>query len=1070
MSSRAPSCPFLTALLVALAALPAVAQEKDGGTGPIVPPVGSWTALDALARGGAWPAFEARFGAGWSIHNDPITGSPSILVGPGIDVGTPVQADEAGIALARAWMVQLAGLFGVDDPSAFVLERAVAVENPWNHQIVTINFKQTAGGMDVWHQLRGGLREHLAMVKFQFDGTLGRMVQLGSDAVSGLSLTATAAPFGEEEARSAALQSVLAEGLVPGKTAVRSYVSVRPEGRFIVREAEVVTDEPTPHDWKFMFNAETGLLIERRDDLRHVNVVGNVSAGTLDFPLLPAPGGTFSVKPMRSLRVTVTGGGNAVTDVFGNFDIVHAGTTPVTITGRFSGDWSVVNDMSGNGNLSFSTAATPGTPAAVVLNPADVQFETAEATAYHEATKTRWFIRKRINTFNGLPALPTNVNVNASCNATWNGSAINFYRAASGCNNTAYAEVVNHEYGHGFHFWFHGSTSPGGFSEAIGDHMGLYMTQQRVIGRNFRTNGTVVRDYRTGGPSNNRQLGDPACGGQVHCLGEAWAGTMADLWDNIRLTRGAQPGADIAERITVAQYASNPANETAAMANIFTQDDNNGNLADGTPNCADIRAAATRHSVPVPGALPANCGTGPAPTTLTLSNQPGNGRLSVTTDGYGSYGSSVGGGTSNLMYDDLGGAGSLGTTFQSAVLFASPTLAFSQWLSTSSGFSGPGMPPIAITGNISNWNFMGIQFQLTQVVAPGGDSDGTAIQQTYSLTNNTGAPQELQMVRYADTDLFGSSLGDAVGASVSTGTTTNDHWVFSYKTTGAQTCNDPRPACAITAEGRDSGGVKVVPCGFRGDAFATLRSALSSGVNPCAALNRTLLNDGNADRLVCPAEATYDATLAIGVRFLNVPTGATVRFHTRTRLTERSPARARDIVPESRAGNVNQTAFAALFVNGSAAPCQVGPPTINIGVRASPGGPAPTHYLIYAIVGKPNTGELCGGPLAMDAADWRLPSLIPNLGTAVFSLTPHIFTGRGGASNGGSAALVSSVPGAALLPGPVAGAGVTNVLALPALGFSITLQGALLDSGSANGSLSLTNAIQVAPSGCACQP
>jgi hypothetical protein len=591
------------------------------------------------------------------------------------------------------------------------------------------------------------------------------------------------------------------------------------------------------------------------------------------------------------------------------------------------------------------------------------------------------------------------------------------------------------------------------------------------MGRNFRMTGGVVRDYRTGGPSNNRQLNDPACSGAVHCLGEAWAGTMIDLWDNIRLTRGAQPGADIAERITVAQYASNPANETAAMANIFVQDDNDGNLTNGTPNCADIRAAATRHSVPVPATLPANCGTGPAPTTVTLSNQPGNGRLSVTVDGYGSYGSSVGGGTTNLNYDDLGGGASTGTTFQSAVLFASPTMNFSQWLSTSSGFSGPGMPPVAIgAGNVSNWNFMGIQFQLTQTIAAGGDLDGTAIQQTYVLTNNTGAPQELQMIRYADTDLLASSVGDAVGASVSGGTTTNDHWVFAYKTSGAQVCTDARPEYAITAEGRTAGGVKVAPCGFRGDAFSALRSALSSGVNPCGALNRTLLNDGNADRVVCPAEATYDATMAIGVRFLAVPTGTQVRFHTRTRLTERSPNRARDIVPESRAGNVNQTAFQALFVNGSAAACQVVPGPITIGVRASAGGPAPTHYLVYGIVGKPNTGELCGGPLAMDAAVWQLPGLVPNVGTASFSLTPHIFTGRGGASNGGSVALVSSVPGAALIPGPVAGAGITNVLALPPLGFSITLQGVLLDSGSANGLIGLTNAIQVAGGGCACQP
>jgi len=195
-----------------------------------------------------------------------------------------------------------------------------------------------------------------------------------------------------------------------------------------------------------------------------------------------------------------------------------------------------------------------------------------------------------------LSKLTTNVNINSSCNAYWRPVSINFYRKAGSCNNTAFAEVVSHEWGHGFHWGFHGSTSPGGFSEGIGDHMGLYITGQRIMGRGFRTNGSGVRDYRVGGSANNTQW--PAAGKQVHTAGQIWAGNCMDLRDYLITKHGATKGVDIAETITIAQYSRNPGDMDKAVWETFVQDDNDANLTNGTPNFAEIARAADRHNLP----------------------------------------------------------------------------------------------------------------------------------------------------------------------------------------------------------------------------------------------------------------------------------------------------------------------------------------------------------------------------------------------------------------------------------------------------------------------------------------
>ena len=67
-------------------------------------------------------------------------------------------------------------------------------------------------------------------------------------------------------------------------------------------------------------------------------------------------------------------------------------------------------------------------------------------------------------------AFTVNVNIGSNCNAFYNGSSINFYTSGGGCNNTAFSDVVHHEYGH--HLVNVGGSGQGAYGEGQSDVMG----------------------------------------------------------------------------------------------------------------------------------------------------------------------------------------------------------------------------------------------------------------------------------------------------------------------------------------------------------------------------------------------------------------------------------------------------------------------------------------------------------------------------------------------------------------------------------------------------------------------
>ena len=561
-----------------------------------------WHEVDHLATASRadnpWAAFVSHLGQGWRVNPDQAFGTPRWILGPGLETGLVPMSEEAAVARSRELARMLEGALGIDNLSALELEHTGLSINPHGHRLLNVDFVQTVNG----HRVR--TLNEARRVTFRWDLTLGKLSNLSSGWLPGLEVNTTET-FTQDAAVSLAHELIPA--YAPGTGRVRkidTYVLVGVEGETgiaarLVHQVQIQTDAPA-HDWMLVLDARTGDKLFVADLLCHVDVKGNVALGCLDGAGGVPPAVPFSVKPARNLLVSVAGGGSSLTDQNGDFTVSHSGTTQVTVSGRFAGANCTVQNQAGS-NTSFSQPATPGTPVNVVMNSTHTsEYITAEATAYYWINAVWDYAGRVIPSFNYalLRQLPTNVNLSNTCNAYWDGSSINFFRAGGGCNNTTIPEVMCHEWGHGFHQAWGGSITNGGFSEGIADHMGLYVTAQRVMGRGFRTTGGVVRDYRVGGAANNTQWPKT---GTVHRDGEIWAGAMMDLRDYLITKHGSTQGIDLADKITIPQYArARPPTMPDGVREIMVEDDNDANLLNGTPNFVEIAAAADRHNLPRP--------------------------------------------------------------------------------------------------------------------------------------------------------------------------------------------------------------------------------------------------------------------------------------------------------------------------------------------------------------------------------------------------------------------------------------------------------------------------------------
>ncbi|MBO9662666.1 GEVED domain-containing protein [Dokdonella sp.] len=482
---------------------------------------------------------------------------------------------------------------------------------------------------------------------------------------------------------------VLLPGAPSGEKTAEIYTGATGAGyvhrlawRFVFR---VNDDDVT---YQVLFDAHTGSVIE----VRNLAVYADATVSGGIYPTTNTDPEVVEPMPFAA----VTNGGAKVTDALGIYDY-SGGAATTALDGKYfkmsdnCGAISLSNSTDGNlalGTSGGTDCVTPGVGGAGNTH--------ASRTGFYHLTN----INRKAATYH--PTLPwlaskvtANMNVNDQCNAGWDGTTVNFFKSGGGCSNTGeIAAVFLHEWGHGMDTNTGGAASENGSGEAVGDTFAFLETKDACIGKNFtpgvpcrncEATCTGVRDlgaFSTHGaavtakPSTVIDNGGIDCdrwscpylqfgifpyqgpmGYEGHCESYIAGSANWDLaqalvdkfgesegWQEMdRIWYGSLIPSKSAYRVTSGGQCSPAAQVDGCGANnwytvYLAADDDDGNLANGTPNACRIWDAFKAHdiacgtrpvcsadapdfSLSVPNPTQTTCAPGSASYTIDIGSQ-----------------------------------------------------------------------------------------------------------------------------------------------------------------------------------------------------------------------------------------------------------------------------------------------------------------------------------------------------------------------------------------------------------------------------------------------------------------
>jgi hypothetical protein len=250
------------------------------------------------------------------------------------------------------------------------------------------------------------------------------------------------------------------------------------------------------------------------------------------------------------------------------------------------GPFALIQNQAGS---NLQVVQSGGTANPIDLNfGASSEFDIAQTTAFYWTDFAHELAQPALGPA-ALKNVPVNTSINATCNAFWNGSSLNFFRAGSGCPNTAYSDVVMHEFGHGVDA-SNGGTVDGGYSEGFGDSLAILGTRQPCVRRDFFGPGTCLR------PATDVVLWPPPAGDDVHDVGRRYAGFVWELANQLKKANAD----DEAFQLVLGAAVANPSNIPDAVRLSFVVDAPDGNPARGSPHFQALAAAADSRHIPRP--------------------------------------------------------------------------------------------------------------------------------------------------------------------------------------------------------------------------------------------------------------------------------------------------------------------------------------------------------------------------------------------------------------------------------------------------------------------------------------
>lgn len=355
-------------------------------------------------------------------------------------------------------------------------------------------------------------------------------------------------------------------------------------------------NEGIPGVFEALVDANDGSLYYRNSEVHTCAhpVMGDVDVdGTIvDNPLQPPVN-----RGLPYIRVEVAGT-SYYADENGSVSIASI-TGPTSGTVFMDGLYADVSRGTSGATTSIPVSLDVGANTVTVDGVAD----DTEISAYYHTNIIHDYMKLRYPSYTSMD-FPFTVRVDrtdGSCNAFYDGSSINFYAPGGGCPATAlFSDVVYHEYGHGLNntlYQFLGDPSGmgnGAMNEGYADLWGIAITANPILGQGFSGgSSTFVRRYDI----------DPVVYpedliGQVHNDGEIIAGAW---WDY-----GVELGDPLGwVDLWLATYDATIDGFGGTEGFIYRdvllealiQDDDDGDISNGTPNDDEIITAFGIHGI-----------------------------------------------------------------------------------------------------------------------------------------------------------------------------------------------------------------------------------------------------------------------------------------------------------------------------------------------------------------------------------------------------------------------------------------------------------------------------------------